>query len=356
MKKIFMMEITQPIGTFYIGKMLAKDIVKISTVNQRKGDSGHQRQLREKRAKEIAMYCSDPDATFPTPIILSIAKEDFTEEPCNIPGIKCFSYVETKKIAELLDGQHRVAGIAQVKDCDFELPVIVMFDLREEQKAYVFATINGNQIKVDRSLIYDLYALNEGRSPYKTCHQIAKIMNSDIGSPFYRRLKMLERRENVTETISQNIFVTKLCELISKNPQQDAILLKNGRLLEDNALLVFRKYFKDKQDEVILRILTNYFGAAATVFKKEWNIPQKYILTKTVGFSGLMAALSDLVPAGECAGDLSKEFFIQIFQNLKQRLRQENSALTSEFFPSSSQGATKLSKLILDSSSLSNFS
>ena len=53
---------------------------------------------------------------------------------------------------------------------DFDIPVVVMFNLKEEQKAYVFSTINGNQVKVNRSLIYDLFDLSESHSPYKTCH------------------------------------------------------------------------------------------------------------------------------------------------------------------------------------------
>ena len=87
-----------------------------------------------------------------------------------IPEITCFEYDETKCFAEILDGQHRMAGIRESGDFDYELPVIIMFSLREEQKGYVFSTINGNQAKVDRSLIYDLFDLNETPSPYKTCH------------------------------------------------------------------------------------------------------------------------------------------------------------------------------------------
>ena len=73
MKKVYMLEVKQPIGTFYVGKMPAEDIIKISRVSRRDGKDGHQRQLKEKRAKEIALYCQDPDATFPTPIIMSKA-------------------------------------------------------------------------------------------------------------------------------------------------------------------------------------------------------------------------------------------------------------------------------------------
>ena len=72
--------------------------------------------------------------------------------------------------------QQQGAGIMKTNNRDFDIPVVVMFNLKEEQKAYVFSTINGNQVKVERSLIYDLFDLSESRGPYKTCHQIARIM------------------------------------------------------------------------------------------------------------------------------------------------------------------------------------
>lgn len=348
MKKIYVLEVRQPIGIFYVGKMCAKDIINISKVSQRKGNTGHQRQLKEKRAADIAQYCKDPDATFPTPIILSVKDSDLIiNESLSNNNVICFEFDETRKFAEILDGQHRMEGISKSDGFDFELPVIIMFSLREEQKAYVFSTINGNQLKVDRSLIYDLFDLSETPSPYKTCHQIARIMNSDEKSPFYRRLKMLEKRENRSETISQNTFVTNLCALISKTPQEDEINIKRGIKIEDNPKLPLRKFFIARKDEVILRILMNYFSAAKTVFYKEWNTPEKYILTKSVGFEGLVSALTVLVPAGEKIGDLSKAHFIKVFKALETQLHKDGIELTSQNFSSSGQSANRLSKFVI---------
>lgn len=352
MKVIRMIEINQPIGTFYIGKMSSTDIIHISKVSQRNSWGGHQRQLKNVRAKEIATYCTDPDATFPTPVILAVSEEDFVPTYSADSGFISFKYDETKKIAEILDGQHRIAGISVSPDKEFELPVVIMFNLREEQKAYVFSTINGNQVKVDRSLIYDLFDLSETPSPYKTCHYIARSMNSDPQSPFYKRLKMLEKRESSKQTISQNTFVTNLCQLISAKPQEDAIALKKQERLLDNSKYVFRKYFIRGKDEVVLKILHNYFGAAAEVFSYEWNNPKDFILTKSVGFEGLISALSVLVPRGEEKGDLSKQRFVSVFEQLKLQLSINNMQLTSTCFSSSSQDAKRLSQMIIEAEGL----
>lgn len=179
-------------------------------------------------------------------------------------------------------------------------------------------------------------------------------MNSDPQSPFYKRLKMLEKRETSKQTISQNTFVTNLCRLITAKPQEDEIALKKHEMLLDNPKYVFRKYFICGKDEVILKILHNYFGATAEVFPREWNNPKDFILTKSVGFEGLISALSVLVPNGEAKGDLSKQRFVSVFEQLKLKLSIDNVQLTSEYFSSSSQDAKRLSQMIVEAEGLLN--
>lgn len=338
MKQINLMEICQPIGSFYMGKMLAKNLIEVKVVNRLQEGKGVQRLLKNGRVRAISLFCKDPDATFPTPIILSVKSSDM-KKIADQNGIEVFEYDENVAFAEILDGQHRIEGIKKSKLTDIEVPVIIMFDLSEEQKAYIFSTINGNQERVNQSVIYELFGLFKTRSAYKTCHEIARALNSDSKSPFYRRLKMLEKREYATETISQNTFVTSLCRLITNTPQEDAIALKQGKDININEKLAFSKYFKSGDDAVILKILLNYFNAAKNVFPEEWDNTDEYILTKTVGFSGLMDALNKIIPVGEKEGDLSEKFFRSIFEKYKNFLEENGLRLTSEDFQSS--GAVK---------------
>lgn len=76
MKELMLMAVSQPIGTFYMGKMSASDIIKIKAVKRLQEGMGVQRLLKNDRVKSIALFCQDPDATFPTPVILSIRSED----------------------------------------------------------------------------------------------------------------------------------------------------------------------------------------------------------------------------------------------------------------------------------------
>ena len=345
---IALMEIKQPIGSFYFGKMFAQDLIDIKMVKRVHEGEGVQRLLKPDRVKAVSLFCEDPDATFPTPIILSVNSADMQLMSMNEFGVSIFSYDSPKPIAEILDGQHRVEGIEKSNLRDVELPVVVMFDLTEEQKAYIFSTINGTQERVNPSVIYELFKLSKNRSPLKTCHEIARALNSDMKSPFFRRLKMLEKREYKSETISQNTFVKSLCKMITLNPNEAAIDLKKGKDFQANDNLAFSYYFKEQQDAVILKILLNYFNAVNTVFHDEWNNHHEYILSKTIGFSALMEALNKLIPLGEEKGTLNYAFFESILLRFRDLLDQRGLRLTSEDFSSSGADRSRLSNLILE--------
>ena len=353
---INLIEITQPIGTFYVGKIDSSVLINISRVNRRvdNHDNGIQRDLQNDRVKEIANYCKDPDAAFPTPIVISINSEKSNSLMEQVNGsIYKFSFDPEMTSAEILDGQHRVEGIKRATDFETELMVAIMFDLTEEEKAYVFSTINSNQKKVDKSLIYDLFEISTGRSPLKTCHDIARSMNSSQGSPFYKKLKMLGKKQNTTEVLSQGMFVTHLVRLISKNPQSDEISIKNEEDLLPDSNLIFRNYFIENKDEIILKILTNYFGAVSISFNKEWN-NEKYILAKSTGYGALLKALPVFYSAGIKRKTLTYEFFLEIFKNIKEEFYKNKKSLTSEQFGSGEQAQTTLANLFIKFSNLND--
>lgn len=349
--RLSLLEISQPVGTFYVGKINSNELIKITKTIRRKDETGIQRELSKKRVKEIAKYCEDPDAAFPTPIILSIKEDDVKSIKKSelVDDIFELVYSDNSDFAEILDGQHRVEGIKEAKDYNFELMVVIMFDLTEEEKAYIFSTINSNQTKVDKSLIYDLFALSKDRSPYKTCHEIARIMNSDKNSPFYQKLKMLGKKGNETAVLSQGTFVTYLSKLITNKPQEDMINIKKGKKLEPNSKFILRKYFNDERDDIILKLLYNYFGAVKEVFQEEWNDSDSYILSKTTGYGALIKAFEDFYHEGMKEKRLTKEFFKEKLTNSRELLYNNNVELTSEYIQSGEQGQNKLAKWFKES-------
>lgn len=344
--KLPILEITQPVGTFYVGKMNSKRLIKIAKTVRRDESGGIQRSLSEERSRAIAKYCQDPDAAFPTPIILAVREEDVisVKELASTPGIYELVFDDQKHFAEILDGQHRVEGIKAADDFETDLMIVVMFDLTEEEKAYIFSTINSNQTKVDKSLIYDLFELSAERSPYKTCHEIARIMNSDPQSPFYGRLKMLGKKGQSNTVLSQGTFVSYLCRLISNRPQEDMIRIKRGEELEEYPRYVLRQYFIRERDDVILKILMNYFGAVAAVFPEEWEQSDKYILAKTTGYGALIKAFPALFAEGVRERKLSRAFFEEKWHGIRRFLIENEIQLVSSELPSGEQGQSYLAE------------
>lgn len=350
--KVPIIEVTQPIGTFYISAINATVLEKISKVNSRINNKGYQREESIRRVNDIKKFSEDEDAIFPTPIILSIDPEG---EYLIDKNEFCFN--DYFPFAEIIDGQHRAAGIFKSNKKElFQLPIILLFDLTEEEKAYVFSTINSKQTKVSMSLIYDLFSISMNRSPQKTSHEIARLLNTDKESPFFNRLKMLGKKESDLSSLSQGSFIRYLLPLISRNPDEDLRLLKKDPNinLEDDERCPLRYYFINKQDEVIYKIILNLFNGVKDNFPEEWQNHKEYILSKTTGYGAIMRSFPYLFELGVSRSTLSYEFFYECFKNFKNELKNQDKALTSDYFPSNEQEQKKLSDLILRSNNVNN--
>jgi DGQHR domain-containing protein len=336
MKLSFLM-VKQPIGQFYIASINAGKLVKYCYIHRRDYNpqlfmsiGGVQRKDSKERINQIKKYSSDPDSTFPSSIIVSVdsSRLKITQQFIEFPD-------DSKELFEIIDGQHRILGLNESEYLnDFEIPVVIMPDLTEEEKAYVFSTINSNQKKIDPSLIYDLFEVSQHRSPQRTIHEVARAMNSDESSPFYRKLKMLGYKTQETEILSQGTFVNALITLISKKPKDDVIDIKNKKKLESDKALPLRNYFINDQDEIIYKIIYNYFSAIRDVFPKEWANTKDYIICRTTGFGGLCMALERLVSDGYEKKTMDYDYFYGIINKYRLFLDQNHKKLTSEFYPS----------------------
>jgi len=343
--QIPLLKVQQPIGVFYLSVMPAETILKITDIKRKKSGQGIQREASQKRIKEISEYCSDVDAAFPTPIIIAV----YDAQDISITE-DCLQFNDKDKIGEVIDGQHRLLGIERSRlAASFHLPVVLLFNLTEEEKAYIFSIINSTQTKVSMSLIYDLFDVAERRSPQKTCHEIARLFNSDEQSPFYNRLKMLGTKEGELSSLSQGTFIKYLLPLISRNPDEDARLLKVNQKPKLNLKLPFQQYFIDSQDEKIYKILFNMFIALRQIFPNEWDDHKNYILSKTTGYGAVMKAFPTLYTIGKENKRLNISFFTECFDKFNQDLISRKLELTSEYFGSNEQAINKLKQIIIDS-------
>lgn len=294
-------QVTQPIGTFYVGAIKSKDLVRISYADVRRIQRrefeeylGIERPLSPGRVAELTEYVKTVDATFPTNVILAISSEkaEYDEDR----GL--MTIVNEEDVAKIIDGQHRIAGLKDYTGPNFHMNATIFIEMDMEDQAMVFATINLKQTKVSKSLAYDLYEYAVSRSPQKTCHNIAKLLNNKNRSPFENKIKILGvATGKPEETLTQATFVDRLMPYVSKEPMKDRDLLKRKKKVSraegrDTRKFIFRDLFIDEHDAQIAKILWNYFAAIGQRWPRAWNQVQKgNILNRTTGFGGLMRFL-----------------------------------------------------------------
>ncbi len=322
--------VCQPIGDFYVGVMNADDLISITYSDVRKMQRevedylGIQRELKSSRVKEITEYIGTLDATFPNSIIVSIKGRyvSYFDGKMHLN----FDEFEKEKIAKVLDGQHRLAGFNtnntnfqtyDGEESPFQLLVTFFVEADISTQAKVFAMVNQNQTKVNPSLVYDLESLSISRSPDKTAHQIAVLLNKEKNSPFFKRIKRLGVKSIDSygnhvegEVLTQAAFVSNVVKLLSPKPKEDRNLLlgkkkkflsfgdKKFSYMDEKSLqrCVFRECFVKEQDEIIAHNIFNYFAAVASLWPEEWDSNNgKSVLNKTVGFIALIRFLRTCV-------------------------------------------------------------
>lgn len=359
-------ELNQQSQSFLITKLKASTIIKIAQINRREhnNEDGVQRAKRDKKIKEISLYCKDPDAVFPTPIIIG------TEN--NISLIDDNIEIDDNElIGEILDGQHRILGIEKADMLDeFVLPVVIFNKITPENKVFIFTTINSTQTKVSPTEIYDLFGIVTGKSPFKLCYTIAEMFLNDSESAFYKKLKMKYKKQFEEESLSLGTFTNELLSLISTEPQKDWINIKNTETLYDSEKLPLRKYFiryvEEKENAAeeeleyskniltLYKILFNYFGAVKDVFPIEWDNSDNFILSKTTGFGALIKLFPYLFKIGQKNKTFTYGFFYEQFSKVKNYMIENKLDLTSKQFPSSGQSQNDLKNIFIKAIELNN--
>jgi len=302
-----------------------------------------QRKTNNAKVERIADFLlTDPTSMFPTNLVVAIPQqvidlqEDLPNGNVKIVLNKIVKQELEKQTGDvfltIVDGQHRIKGIERAIErvktyindprkadqlgankaalkrlLDLELVVSFFVDPILEYQAMIFSIINKTQTKVPENLVYSLFGLSSDDTPQKTSLEVVLALNGLRKSPFFNRIKLVggnyKRGQEIP--LSQATMVKSILFRISKNQRASEIdrTKKRADLKDDFPELIFRKYYANNQDKMIVRILYAFFSAVKETFKTPggdslWELDsteQKNVLQTNVGFQALMKILVELL-------------------------------------------------------------
>lgn len=205
---------------------------------------------------------------FPGSIVLNWKSQvnsiDFNKNTSHI----AFAVVEGS--AQILDGQHRIAGLKAAIEEDekwgnIEIPVSIYLDLKTDRCAEIFLAINTEQKVAPKSLIYDLYGITIDTidRDAERARDIAEALNQNNESPYKNEIKFPgepQRKGGLSlSTVASSI---------------KPIVEEKGRLSQFDV--------SDLERQTIA--ITNFFTAIQKCYKNEW-FETKNVFRYASGFS-----------------------------------------------------------------------
>lgn len=366
-------KVVQPLGEFYIAKIKARELLKISTSSVARYDKdgnlkGNQRPLDPKRLKAIANFIMSDEMSFPTSILIAAnidrdgkIIEDIEDrwDVKQTGSTDIYNLIIPDKVTSLvIDGQHRLNAFnfAEESCKDIELVCSIFIDLPNPYQAYLFATINGNQKRVDKSLALELFGFdveNEPQntwSPEKLAVYFTRKFNFTKGSPLYQKIKLAPLFSELEDLVNKDkwllstaAMVDGIMSLISSNPQKDRDMLamkktsiwsdKTRSVLTNNGKPVLRYLYLDSKDDELYSILEKYFCSVKTIL---WdNATNDSVILKTIGISVLFDILKNI---------LEVDGIQESYDSYINKIRDVN--YSSHYFALSGGGKTKLRRIL----------
>jgi DNA sulfur modification protein DndB len=202
--------------------------------------------------------------------------------------------------AQLIDGQHRVAGLKAALDENpdisrLEIPTAIYEGLETRECADIFLAINTEQKPVPRSLVFDLYGIASEQivDPAAVrARDIVMALHEDNTSPYYDLIKL------------------------------PGSARRQGGIALSTAVTAIKPMVEDKGDFEQIRItelqsqqqlFMNYFGALGDKYGDRWN-DRSNAFMYAAGFVGAVDFLRlRLIPYGLGRSSFTKGTFLEAF-------------------------------------------
>ena len=392
--KYKVIEVNQPLGTFYVFKISAFDLRQLvdtepyflTLENNKFQNEGIQRRFNEDRGKEIAKFLRSTESALPNSIIIAGNTKDFSEEKqwkiiketVNNCTDDYLLIPELIINGAVIDGQHRLFSFKHLSNDEqknYELLCTLYLDLPNPYQAYIFATINMNQRKVDKSLAYELYGydLNDEESnkwsPEKLAVFLTRKLNTDEQSIFKGHILLAANSDEILEklsgsksidwSISTAALVEGILSLMTNNPKRDRdelqMIYESERtrliLKEIKSSAPLRNFYIENNDLLIYTILINFFKASYNSLYK-----LNSILFKTVGIQVQFIVLKKILQKLEDDKDISIDYFSHQVAVCFSKVIDKDIDFNDSFFQLSGIGKTRMKNILLIGMELMNLS
>lgn len=209
-----------------------------------------QRVLNKRRISSIRDYIRDGNTFFNSFILNWTEKEvepHLTKRKISIPL--------SPSAAQMLDGQHRLAGLEEAMNeddviGDRNMLVTLCLGLTTPQAAGIFLNINTEQRPVPKSLIYDLFGdvVDDENHSVNRATDIARELNEDPESALYRLIKFPGSPRGIG-SIELSSFVSAFKEHLKPNGTFYTYKIRDftrQRTVIDNFYRVIRDAYEDE--------------------------------------------------------------------------------------------------------------
>lgn len=239
--------------SFKLTSLPAGLLTKIAYASVRRKDTEEgavQRVLNGARIagiKEFALKMGD----FPAAIVLNWSKGQLVSKG------QMISVPDEERVAQILDGQHRVAGLKDAiaenpAAADYEIPVAIYEGLDTPNSARIFISINTEQRPAPKSLVFDLYGVIASDLMDPAAVRAGDIVSylSTEGQPYHGWIKLPNQdRQRGGVALSTAVGTIK-------------------PLVDDKGIL---EQVGITELEVQKAVFSNFFSAMRSIYGTSWN-------------------------------------------------------------------------------------
>ena len=305
--------------TLYTTVLTASQILDHSKVDYVREDNpkGYQRPVAKARLKKISTFLSREEGILPTSILLCIREPERasfeSEGKANGAGDWGDLAIPDSVTLWLVDGQHRLFGIQRAFTKDgvkwvknYLLPVTILEGVDHYEEMRHFHIINTQQKGVPTSVV-DRHLVSmrevEGDSLLDTMGErsflraratsIIDVLRKTPESPWLDRIYVTGQKRSATRPIGQHRMVASLYTAVRN------------------------EFIRQLTDEVVGRLLVNYWSALRALLPAAFSEPENYVIQTTPGVQALHLVFPQVVGLCRESNDFSPRKMHEILTTVR---------------------------------------